>query len=563
MVTEVTSGDIVQRWLRGVVLAGVVGGAYYLAGRFGVGLILKPEGVAVFWPAAGISSGVLIALGRGARWPVAAGVIGATVVVHVAISDPLWAGIALGACNAVEALITAGLIGSYFGTDFSLDRLRQVLGLFVAAIISSAISGVGGALTYRVMSGPSAEMLISWQHWFASDAIGIVIVAPLVIGVATAIRRPPPQQELIEGAAALIMLAITTGIAIFLPLQVWGTVLPITVLFLILLWISARCSPVYAAAAVFLVSITFVATAVFNIGHFGDTRIQFNDRILQAQSAILFVAIGTFVLAALFAERKESEARLSHLNMMLERERDNKLMNLEAVTAAIAHEVNQPLAAIVTNGSVALHFLERAPPDLDEVSTVLNEIISDGHRTSEVFDSIRALFRKGDSGKQSLNVNDIIVGVLNSLREELRNRGVEARTELASTLPRVAGHRGQLQEVISNLIGNALDAMNTTTNRSRLLLVRTEARGSDAIVVSVQDSGPGIAPKHLDSIFTAFVTTKPQGIGMGLAICRMIIERHGGRLTASSDGTNGALFQFELPIEPTITGAAREEVITS
>jgi C4-dicarboxylate-specific signal transduction histidine kinase len=249
--------------------------------------------------------------------------------------------------------------------------------------------------------------------------------------------------------------------------------------------------------------------------------------------------------------------------MMLERERDNKLMNLEAVTAAIAHEVNQPLAAIVTNGSVALHFLERAPPDLDEVSTVLNEIISDGHRTSEVFDSIRALFRKGDSGKQSLNVNDIIVGVLNSLREELRNRGVEARTELASTLPRVAGHRGQLQEVISNLIGNALDAMNTTTNRSRLLLVRTEARGSDAIVVSVQDSGPGIAPKHLDSIFTAFVTTKPQGIGMGLAICRMIIERHGGRLTASSDGTNGALFQFELPIEPTITGAAREEVITS
>ena len=193
--------DLVRRWLIGAGLAVAVGVAYFLAGRLGVGLILKPEGVAVFWPAAGISSGVLIALGSRARWPVAVGVIAATVVVHLLIAEPLWVGIALGLSNAAEALITAELIEYYFGTDFSLDRLRQVIGLLAAAVIGTAVSGVGGAVTYRLYSGPSAELLTSWRHWFASDAIGIIIVAPLVIGVAAALRRPPPRSELIEGAA--------------------------------------------------------------------------------------------------------------------------------------------------------------------------------------------------------------------------------------------------------------------------------------------------------------------------------------------------------------------------
>jgi integral membrane sensor domain MASE1 len=255
---ESASDGATQRWLRGLArglgLALAVGVAYYLAGRLGVGLILKPEGVAVFWPAAGISSGVLIALGRRARWPVAAGVIATTVVVHLVIADPLWAGIALGASNAAEALITAGLIEFYFGANFSLDKLLQVVGLFAAAITGSVVSGVGGALTYRLMSGPSAQMLTSWQHWFVSDAIGIVTVAPLVIGIAAAIRQRPPWRERVEGGAALTALAIVTATVIFLPSQFWATVLPIAALFPILLWVTARCRPVYAATAVFLVS---------------------------------------------------------------------------------------------------------------------------------------------------------------------------------------------------------------------------------------------------------------------------------------------------------------------
>jgi len=542
--------DLARRWIAGIGLAAAIGLAYFLAARLSVGLLLKPEGVAVFWPAAGISSGVLIALGPHARWPVAAGVTVATVAIHLLIADPLWAGTALGLSNALEALITAGLIERYFGTDFSIDRLGQVVGLFLAATVGTAVSGIGGAATYRLFHGPSAAMLTTWQHWFASDAIGIVIVAPLVIGLAAAIRQPPPRSEIVEGTAALAALAAMTGIAISLPQQLWETVAPVALLFPMLLWVAARCRPVFAAAAALLVSITVVSTAIFDLGHFGDVSLSFADRVLQAQATVLFVALGANILAALFAERRESETRLARANMMLERERDNKLLSAQAVTGAIAHEVRQPLAGIVTNASAALRWLARTPPDYDEVRVALNRIQGEGHRTSEVFDAIRALFQKGDLGRQRIDVNEIIVEVLQSLRGELKDHEIEARPELTE-LPLIDGHRGQLRQVIFNLVHNALEAMDTTTDRRRLLRVTTERRGHDAIAVAVEDSGPGIDPPKLDGIFGAFLTTKAHGMGLGLAICRMIIEQHGGQLTASSDGKNGALFQFVLPAAST------------
>ena len=540
------AGSLARRGAGYAALAGAVGIAYFLAARLSVGLVLKPEGVAVFWPAAGISSGVLIALGPRARWPVAAGVTLATIAVHQLIDDPLWAGAALGLCNAAEALITAVLIELYFGTDFAIDRLYQILGLLVAAVVGTAVSGIGGAVTYRLFSGPSATMLTTWQHWFVSDAIGVVIVAPLVIGLGAAVRRPPARDELVEGMAALAALAIMTGIALSLPPQAWETVLPVGLLFPILLWIAARCRPVFAAAAAFLVSIAVVSTAVFGLGHFGDAGLPLAGRILQAQATILFVALGAYVLAALFAERRDSESQLARANLMLERERDNKLMSAQAITGTIAHEVRQPLAAIVANASAALRWLDRSPPDHDEVRAALSRIQDEGLRTSEVFNAIRALFRRGDQERKRIDVNEIIGEVLQSLRLELKARAVEARTELA-VLPLVEGHRGQLREVLFNLAHNAVEAMAATTGRSRLLRISSGLRGDHAIVIGVEDTGPGIDPQKLDGIFRAFLTTKSEGMGLGLAICHMIVEQHGGQLTVSSDGKNGALFQFVLP----------------
>ena len=545
-----TVDDLTGRWLRGIAGAATVGLAYFLAAQLSLGLLLKPDGVAVFWPAAGISSGVLIALGPKARWPVAAGAAVATIAANLTGDRNVWAACAFAICNAAEALITAALIQNYFGTNFSLDRLRHVLGLLVAAIAGTAISGIGGAVAYKLFHSPTVPTLTIWRHWFASDAVGIVAVAPLVIGLAAAVRRPPSRHEIVEGTAALAVLAAMTEIIISLPEQPWQTVVPGALLFPVLLWLAARCQPVFAAAGAFIASLTIVWTTIFGIGHFGDPGLPIDDRILQAQAIILVVTLGAFVLAALFAERRENEAHLARSNMLLERERDNKMMNLQVIGASIAHEMKQPLTAIAANGSAALALLGQMPLDLAEARATLSDIVGDSHRASAALDGIRALFRSADQGRQPIDVNEITLEVLQSLRGELKDHGVATIPELTTEIPLVDGNRNQLQQVILNLVHNAVEAMDATTDRSRVLRVKTQQHGGDAIAVAVQDSGPGIDPKKLDGVFDPFVTTKPHGMGLGLAISRLIIERHGGRLTASSDGKNGALFQVVLPIEP-------------
>jgi signal transduction histidine kinase len=347
---------------------------------------------------------------------------------------------------------------------------------------------------------------------------------------------------------------LLTGFIVSLPRELWDTVLPITWLFPILAWLAARYRPAFSAAGAFVVSIMIVLTTILGKGHFGDPSLPIADRVLGAQASILVVALSAYVLASLFTQQRESAEHLRKSNMMLEREQANKLMNAQAITAAIAHEVKQPLAAIAINGSAALRFLDKAPPELGEARANLKSMISDSHRTSDVFDGIRALFGKGEQKRLPVDLNATIRGVLQSSRKELQDHSVETRLELATELPLVHSYGRQLEEVIFNLVHNAIEAMAAARGRGRLLRVRTELNGHDAITVAVQDSGPGIDPKKIEGIFGAFFTTKPDGMGLGLAICRMIIEHHGGRLTASSDGKNGSLFQFDLPTEPTEKG---------
>ena len=203
-------------------------------------------------------------------------------------------------CNAAEALLTAGMIERYFGAGFSLERLRSVLGLLVAAAVGATVSGSAATMAYKLLHSPQAPILSIWQHWFASDAVGIVAVAPLVIGLTGALPRPPTRSEFIEGGAALVAIAAMTGVIISLPSEPWESVVPAALLFPIVLWLAARCRPVYAAAGAFMVSVTVAWTATFGIGHFGDPALSIDARILQAQAVILVAAIGAYVLAALF-----------------------------------------------------------------------------------------------------------------------------------------------------------------------------------------------------------------------------------------------------------------------
>jgi signal transduction histidine kinase len=255
------------------------------------------------------------------------------------------------------------------------------------------------------------------------------------------------------------------------------------------------------------------------------------------------------VLVVLLVEMTRLYARLARSNKSLQRERDNRLMSLEAMASSIAHEVRQPLSIVTINGYVGLRLLAQASPNIEEVRLAMNTMVTESNHINEVFNSIRALFGHPDQDKQAVDMNQIIRGVLGSLEAELKRRGIAVSTELRSELPLVMGHRGQLKEVLLNLIRNAIEAMDAVKGGGRVLRVKTENHGDDAIAVSVADSGPGIDPRKMGGIFDAFVTTKSEGMGLGLAICRMIVERHRGELSVSPDNTSGAVFKFSLPIK--------------
>jgi C4-dicarboxylate-specific signal transduction histidine kinase len=244
-------------------------------------------------------------------------------------------------------------------------------------------------------------------------------------------------------------------------------------------------------------------------------------------------------------ERQRAEEAL--LEAQAELARVTRALGMGELVATIAHEVNQPLAAVVTNGSFCLRRLAEATPDPEELRPAIAEIVNDGTRASAIISRIRTLFMKGAPDRAALDVNDVIREVLQLLHNELTRNRVSLRVDLAPDLPRVHGDRVQLRQVALNLIMNSLEAMRTLTDRPRELLFHSETH-PDGVLIRVQDSGPGIDPGQADHIFEPFFTTKPEGIGMGLSISRSIVESHGGRLRALA-GCHGALFELTLPMQ--------------
>ena len=213
---------------------------------------------------------------------------------------------------------------------------------------------------------------------------------------------------------------------------------------------------------------------------------------------------------------------------------------------AIAHEVRQPLAAMTNSAAAGKRFLDRASPDITEAKDLFDRISDAGFRANEVFENFLSLFRGGKQGHQPLDMNALALEAVQLLRNELDDHNIVTHTMLAPELPAIQGNRGQLREVILNLVQNSIEAM-ATTKRRRVISVVTSRNGSDSISISLQDTGPGIDPHKLASIFDPFVTTKAKGTGLGLAICKMIIEQHGGKLSAASDMHDGARFEITLP----------------
>jgi C4-dicarboxylate-specific signal transduction histidine kinase len=247
------------------------------------------------------------------------------------------------------------------------------------------------------------------------------------------------------------------------------------------------------------------------------------------------------------AEEAVRESEKRYREVQLELAHSSRVAIMGQLTASIAHEVNQPIASVIINAATAQRRLEQEPPNIEGARQAVDRLVKNGNRAADIIGQIRELVRKAPARTDAFDINEAILEVIGLTRSEIMKNSVRLRTQLAESLPEIRGDRVQLQQVMLNLILNAVEAMSQMGDGSRELLVATRVE-ADCVLVAVRDSGPGFAQADPERIFEAFYTTKSTGLGMGLSICRSIVEAHGGQLSAAANVPSGAAFQFTLPI---------------
>jgi signal transduction histidine kinase len=328
-------------------------------------------------------------------------------------------------------------------------------------------------------------------------------------------------------------------------LYVAGCLVLLSAVALILLWVRRRSvldlwlMVVMCAYVIEICLISFPVPIRFSIGWYGG-------RIYGLLSASLVLFVLLYEIMLLYAQ-------LLRALLAQRRERETRLMTGDAVAATIAHEVKQPLSAMITNADAGLRWLDRTTPDLDEAKAAFKGIVADGHRAGAVIGSIRATFKRDARSKKSLDIHDLIGEALALLRGDLQTHRILVQVEASEQLPRVMGDRVQLQQVLVNLITNAIDSM-AGEDGPRALSIKSEIQSGGGIMVSVADTGPGIA-EDVGRIFNPLFTTKSDGMGMGLSICRSIIEAHNGQLWVAANTPRGAVFRFVVPAESATSAA--------
>jgi signal transduction histidine kinase len=468
---------------------------------------------------------------------------------------------AYGTAIVVNDLITAILLFN----QFAILRSRALLAI-ASGYLFAGLMVIPWLLTFPGVFAPGGLLSAGLQStaWLSvSRYVGF----PTFVVAYALLKDTDPPKRLWEGsvrATILSSVAITVAVACvvtvlviaadaYLPpiaidrvhfstfwlylascLILWNTVV------LTLLWVHQRSvldlwlMVAICAYAIEIYLSAFVGPARFSAAWIAARVFGFVSSILVL-SVLLYeiTTLYTQLLSAVLAQRREREARL---------------MTGDVVSASIAHEIKQPLGAIITSANAGLNWLDQAEPDLDEVRDALRLVVTAGHRTDAVIENVRAHFRKGARTHTSLDIDVIIQEALAVVRDKLQTPRVVVRVGSSERLPRIKGEQIQLQQVLVNLINNAIDSM-ATMNGERVLSIRSEVHHSGYVMVSVEDTGKGFEPGSADRIFNPMFTTKPHGMGMGLSICRSIIEAHEGQLWVTADKGRGAIFHFTLPAD--------------
>ncbi|MFL5173980.1 MAG: sensor histidine kinase [Microvirga sp.] len=479
----------------------------------------------------------------------------------------------LDAIVLITDLITAVLLL----TQFSISRSRSLLALAFAYLFTALIV-VPHALTFAGAFSPTgllganrqtgSWLFIFWHFGFSAALLAYA-----------ALRRREDARTRFEGStlaaigwcvasAVLAVVALTwlstagTDLlpAIITPQStisptvrypIWATILLTAAALLVLaahrrsvldLWLMV-------VAFVFILELVFsglLPSARFSVGFYAG-------RGLSLLTACI-------VLVVLLEETMRLYAELARSNLMLVLERNNKLMNIEAVASSISHELKQPLGAILLNCETAKILLQRPAPDIGQTIAVLDETIAATNRANEQLEGARALFGRADREQEIINVSDIADRAVRLVARELRSHNIATRLELPAKAVYAIGHGNQIQQVIINLLVNAIEALSRAPPENRVLRIAAGAQGGTA-VVEIEDSGDGVDPAKADKIFEPFVTSKPSGMGLGLAICRTIVDRHGGKLAIAPGHPRGTIVRLALPAaadaQPALPRAAR------
>jgi signal transduction histidine kinase len=469
---------------------------------------------------------------------------------------------AYGTAIFVTDSITAALLFA----QFSVLRSRALLALANGYLLTGLIA-IPWTLTFPGVFAPGGGLGAGlqstvWLYVLSRVGFALFAIAYSLLKDADPIEWLSPRSvraaimasvgsatALVCGATVLVTagepllprLMLDTLRAAHLWFYAVGPMAALFVLALALLWLRHRSVLDLWLMVVLCAYIIEIALTVFAV------PIRFSLGWYAAR--IYGVFSGSLVLVILLEEITKLYGGLLRAVLAQQREHEVRLMTGDAVSASIAHEIKQPLSAMTTNANAGLRWLDRAMPDLDEAKAALQRIMTNGDRASAVIENIRALFKREVRARRSLDLNNLIREALALVRDDLQTHRIAVRVDCNDRCPRIAGNQVQLQQVLMNLLANAIDAM-ATEDGERVLSLRSEVHDSGSVMVSVEDTGKGVEPSATDRIFNPLFTTKAQGMGMGLAICRSIIEAHGGRLWVTANLPRGAIFHFMVPARP-------------
>ena len=517
----------------------LVGFICFVSTEIGFAHKFPPHNISPLWPTGAILFGILVVAPVRHWWAYAFAAYFYSAI-KAGVNAPAFLFLA---AALIDQFLAAAAVRRFAGGLRAFDTLRNLIVYILGAVVLGPLTSafVGG------FAGGGESYWFYWRVWLLSEALALLTLAPAILTLIAGVRSVghasiPRGIEpwLIAGGLLVVSFRVfhwpTAGSGaipalVYLPLP-------------LLLWAAMRFGPIGANTGLLILTWVSISGAVRGLGPFGGGAAP--DSVLSLQLFLVAVSVPVMFLASAIEERRAAEHEMQRHRA--EMAHVTRLSTMGELATSLAHELNQPLTAILSNVQAAQRFLGANPPNLTEVRDILKDVVQDNNRASEVIQRLRALVRKDASAFVALDIGDLLRDVVRLVHSDAILRHSRVVLEVAPGLPPVLGDRIQLQQVALNLLLNAFEAMKDCPSGRRQVEVRVELDGARMVRVAVRDCGAGLGGGPVERIFEPFYTTKPTGMGMGLSISRSIIEGHGGQLRAENNPDAGATFSFTLPM---------------